>query len=185
MRHDTAALHALGLSGGEGELKPFARVFPVGRFAGTDRTQFGDGSPFAVYRGLGRGLAGLMMSPTATSSSSRYDLGNTASIDGERDLMGWGSDWESLLLGLLRLRQPERWAATATPSTRPSASRASCVDRLLNGHQQPTSRATSLEQVDALLDSQWSGLCNRAGAPVVGRGDRRVAAQLRASPRRT
>ena len=60
--HDVRILRALGQQNGEGEPIPFARVFPVGRYIGADRTIFGDGSQFAVYRGLGRGLAGLMMS---------------------------------------------------------------------------------------------------------------------------
>lgn len=164
VRHDTAALHALGFSGGESELKPFARVFPVGRFAGTDRTQFGDGSPFAVYRGLGRGLAGMMMSPTATMQFQSYDLGNTASIDGERDLMGWGADWESLLWGSYGYASlsmgRDRYAEYAAQRIA-----SSCVDRLLNGHKQPSSRATSLEQVEAMLHSQFAGVCNRSGLP--------------------
>ena len=165
LHHDVAMLRALGLPGGESELpKPFARVFPVGRFAGTDRTQFGDGSPNAVYRGLGRGLAGMMMSPTATMQFQSYDLGNTASLEGERDLLGWGSDWESLLWGSYGYASlsmgRDRYAEYSAQRIA-----GSCVDRLLNGHMQPNSRAKSLEQVETLLDGQWAGLCNRAGLP--------------------
>jgi Tubulin like len=163
--HDKAALEALGVAaGGKEDRRPFARVFPVGRFAGTDRTQFGDGSPNAVYRGLGRGLAGMMMSPTATMQFQSYDLGNTAAVDGERDLMGWGSDWESLLWGSYGYASlsmgRDRYAEYSAQRIA-----GSCVDRLLNGHKQPYSRATSLEQVETLLDSQWTGLCNRSGLP--------------------
>ncbi len=75
---------------------PFARVFPVGRFVGVERNLFGDGRPDTVYRGLGRGLAGLIMSGQATEQFVAYDLGNTASPHGDMDLMGWGSDWEPL-----------------------------------------------------------------------------------------
>ena len=56
--HDVRLMRALGHQHGEGEPIPFARVFPVGRFIGADRTLFGDGSQWAVYRGLARGLAG-------------------------------------------------------------------------------------------------------------------------------
>jgi hypothetical protein len=163
-RHDVATLQALGQPGGEGVAIPFARVFPVGRFSGVDRTQFGDGSPEAVYRGLGRGLAGLIMSEAATTQFVRFDLGNTASPNGDRSLLGWGSKWEdlpwgsygfaSLSMGRDRYRE---YSAQRIAS--------SCVDRLLHGHLQPTNRASSNEQVAALLDSQWNGVCRRAGLP--------------------
>ena len=163
-RHDEGTFEALGLPRGSGAKKPFARVFPVGRFAGIDRTEFGDGSPNAVYRGLGRGLAGMMMSPTATMQFQSYDLGNTATLDGERDLMGWSSDWSSLLWGSYGFASlsmgRDRYAEYSAQRIA-----SSCVDRLLNGHRQPGSRATSLEQVESLLDSQWPGVCNRAGLP--------------------
>ena len=41
--HDVRIMRALGQHHGEGEPIPFARVFPVGRFIGADRTLFGDG----------------------------------------------------------------------------------------------------------------------------------------------
>ncbi len=163
-RHDVATLQALGQPGGEGVAIPFARVFPVGRFAGVDRTQFGDGSPEAVYRGLGRGLAGLIMSEAATTQFVRFDLGNTASPNGDRSLLGWGSKWEdlpwgsygfaSLSMGRDRYRE---YSAQRIAS--------SCVDRLLHGHLQEGDRASSNEQVAALLDSQWAGVCRRSGLP--------------------
>jgi hypothetical protein len=163
-RHDVEILRALGQPGGEGVPIPFARVFPVGRFAGVDRTQFGDGSPEAVYRGLGRGLAGLIMSEAATTQFVRFDLGNTASPNGDRSLLGWGSKWEdlpwgsygfaSLSMGRDRYRE---YAAQRIAR--------SCVERLLHGHIQPDDRASSNEQVAALLESQWVGVCRRAGLP--------------------
>ncbi len=162
--HDESILQAVGLPGGEGAVSPFARVFPVGLYAGTDRTQFGDGSANAVYRGLGRGLAGLMMSSTATNQFVSYDLGNTASIDGERDLMGWGSDWESLQWGSYGFASLSMGRDRYAEYSAQRIAR-SCVDRLLKGHVQPGNTAPSLEQVDALLGSQWRGVCHRAGLP--------------------
>lgn len=162
--HDESVQKALGLPGGVGRASPFARVFPVGRFAGTDRTQFGDGSPNAVYRGLGRGLAGLMMSSTATTQFVSYDLTNTAALDGDRDTLGWGSDWESLQWGSYGYASlsmgRDRYAEYSAQRLA-----GSCVERLLRGHMQPGNPAASKEQVDVVLESQWPALCHRAGLP--------------------
>ena len=56
-RSDVELLRALGHEHGEGARIPFARVFPVGRYVGAQRTVFGDGTPDAVYRGLEIGRA--------------------------------------------------------------------------------------------------------------------------------
>ena len=158
-RHDTAVLEALGLGGG-GEEIPFARVFPVGRFSGAQRTEFGDGSAAAVYRGLGRGLAALVMSSTATEQFIAYDLANRESPTGDTRLLGWGSEpsamawgsygYASLSMGRDRYREyaAQRIARTA-------------VDRLLGGHLQTGVELSSVEQVRALLDSQWPALCEQ------------------------
>lgn len=163
--HDVTTLQALGQPGGDGVAIPFARVFPVGRFAGIERTQFGDGSPNAVYRGLGRGLAGLIMSESATSQFVSFDLGNTASPAGDRDLLGWGSDWSPLPWGSYGFASlsmgRDRYAEYSAQRLA-----SSCVHRLLHGHLQRGSQASSNEQVAALLESQWAGLCARAGLPV-------------------
>ena len=136
-RHDKALLEALGLGAGGAEI-PFARVFPVGRFSGAQRTEFGDGTAEAVYRGLGRGLAALVMSETATEQFIAYDLANRESPTGDTRLLGWGSEpssmaWGSygyacLSMGRDRYREyaAQRIARTA-------------VDRLLGGHLQRAS----------------------------------------------
>lgn len=164
--HDVATLQALGQPGGQGVAIPFARVFPVGRFAGVDRTPFGDGSPKAVYRGLGRGLAGLIMSDTATTQFVSFDLGNTASPRGDRDLLGWGSNWNDLPWGSYGFASlsmgRDRYAEYSAQRIARTG-----VDLLLHGHLQSGSRASSNEQVAALLDSQWAGICHRAGLPSV------------------
>ena len=68
--HDERILRALGQQHGRGEPIPFARVFPVGLYVGADRTLFGDGSYNAVYRRLARGIAGLMVSGTASDAGT-------------------------------------------------------------------------------------------------------------------
>lgn len=162
--HDVAALAALGHQNGEGAPVPFKRVFPVGRHVGAQRTPFGDGSSQAVYRGLGRGLAGMMSSGTATEQFVAYDLVNTGSPSGNRDFLGWGVQWDpipwgsfgfaSLSMGRERYREyaAQRLARTA-------------VDRLVEGHMQVGNTESSSKQVARLLDSQWARICDGLGLP--------------------
>ncbi len=173
--HDVRILRALGQQHGEGEPIPFARVFPVGRYIGADRTQFGDGSQFAVYRGLGRGLAGLMMSGTASDQFVSYDLGNTASPAGDKDLLGWGiSVWDPLPWGTYGFSSlsmgRDRYAEYAAQRLARSA-----ADKLLHGHLQPGNPASGNEQLEALLSSQWDAICSTVGLPsAVGDEESRI-----------
>jgi hypothetical protein len=163
--HDVRIMRALGQHHGEGEPIPFARVFPVGRYIGADRTLFGDGSQWAVYRGLARGLAGLMMSGAASDQFVSYDLGNTASPEGDRDLLGWGiSAWDVLPWGTYGFSSlsmgRDRYAEYAAQRLARG-----CVDKLLFGHLQRGNPASSTEQLDSLLGSQWQAHCGELGLP--------------------
>src|SRR5690349_3785277 len=163
--HDVRILRALGQHHGDGEPIPFARVFPVGRYIGADRTLFGDGSQYAVYRGLARGLAGLMMSGKASDQFVSYDLGNTASPTGDRDVLGWGiSSWDVLPWGTYGFASlsmgRDRYAEYAAQRLARS-----CVDKLLFGHLQAGNPASSNEQLDTLLSSQWQAHCNELRMP--------------------
>lgn len=157
--HDVTTMHALGQQYGSGASIPFARVFPVGRFVGAQRTMFGDGSPKAVYRGLARGLSGMMMSPEATNQFVSYDLGNTGSVPPDSSYLGWGAQpdplpWGSFGFASLSMGR-ERYAEYAAQRIARS-----CVDRALDGHLQEGNTASGTEQVAALLQSQWSAMCN-------------------------
>lgn len=163
--HDVRILRALGQHHGDGEPIPFARVFPVGRYIGADRTLFGDGSQYAVYRGLARGLAGLMMSGKASDQFVSYDLGNTASPVGDRDMLGWGiSSWDVLPWGTYGFSSlsmgRDRYAEYAAQRLARSA-----ADKLLFGHMQAGNPASSNEQLDTLLSSQWQAHCNELRMP--------------------
>ncbi len=156
--HDVRTMHALGQQHGTGASIPFARVFPVGRFVGAQRTMFGDGSPKAVYRGLARGLAGMMMSEQATNQFVSYDLGNTGSVPPDSSYLGWGAQpdplpWGSFGFASLSMGR-ERYAEYAAQRIARS-----CVDRALDGHLQEGNTASGTEQVKALVQSQWSALC--------------------------
>ncbi|WP_458318518.1 tubulin-like doman-containing protein [Mycolicibacterium brisbanense] len=163
--HDVRILRALGQHHGDGEPIPFARVFPVGRYIGADRTLFGDGSQNAVYRGLARGLAGLMMSGKASDQFVSYDLGNTASPVGDRDVLGWGiSSWDVLPWGTYGFSSlsmgRDRYAEYAAQRLARSA-----ADKLLFGHIQHGNPASSNEQLDTLLSSQWQTHCGELRIP--------------------
>jgi hypothetical protein len=163
--HDTAILGALGQLLPRAEEKPFKRVFPVGRLVGAEQIKFGDGTPKAVYRGLGRGLAALMSSGTASEEFVAWDLGNVANpTPANLDFLGWGTDsdalewgafgFASLSMGRDRYRHysAQRLARTA-------------VDRLREGHLQPGNDASSTDQLRSLVDSQWNRIADGIGLP--------------------
>ena len=54
---DVRVLRAWASSTGKGS-RSRSPVFPVGRYIGAERTLFGDGSQYAVYRGLAAGWPG-------------------------------------------------------------------------------------------------------------------------------
>jgi len=164
--HDVSILRALGQQNGEGELIPFARVFPVGRYVGAERTLFGDGSPEAVYRGLGRGLSALMMSKSASQQFVEWDLSNGGGTAGNREFIGWGNgQWDNLPWGSFGFASlsmgRDRYAEySAQRLARSSA------ERLLRGHLQPGNPASDDDQAAAILDSQWPNICNELELPV-------------------
>lgn len=161
--HDVSILRALGLQNGEGAQVPFARVFPVGRRVGVEGAPFGDGSQSAIYRGLARGLSGMMMSGTATDQFVSYDLTNSGSTAGSRSHVGWGAGrWDDLPWGTYGFSSMsmgrDRYAEYSAQRLAHSS-----VDKLLDGHLQQGNRASSDEQVNAILDSQWPALLGRMG----------------------
>jgi hypothetical protein len=168
--HDVALLRALGLDHGEGERTPFARVFPVGRYVGAQRTLFGDGSPQAVYRGLGRGLAALMMSGQATQKFVEWDLTNGAGVAGNRHYLGWGNrKWDNLPWGAFGFASLSMGRDRYKEYAAQRLARSS-VDQLLTGHRQADNSASDEEQVTAILDQQWPNICGALGLPTAGSG---------------
>lgn len=164
--HDVEVLGALGQQHGKGEKVPFARVFPVGRRVGVEGAPFGDGSQKAIYRGLARGLAGMMMSGAATRQFVQYDLTNGAGLPGQRENIGWGGQWDNLPWGTYGFSSlsmgRDRYAEYAAQRLARSA-----VDRLVDGHSTPGSPVSDEDQVNSILDGQWSTLLTSMGLPVV------------------
>ncbi|MEP9395102.1 tubulin-like doman-containing protein [Gordonia sp. VNQ95] len=162
---DVALLRALGYERGQGERIPFARVFPVGRYVGAQRTVFGDGTPNAVYRGLGRGLAGLTLSGPALQQFVEWDLTNGVGDQGSLEFLGWGNrQWNNIPWGTFGYASlsmgRDRYAEYAAQRV----ARAS-ADKLLHGHLQPGNDASDEEQVNSILDNQWENICRRLGLP--------------------
>lgn len=164
-RHDISLLRALGLEVQATGRPPFARVFPVGRFVGVERTLFGDGSQASVYRGLGRGLAALITSGSASGDFVSFDLGNNSDpAPADPDYLGWGAanpiPWGSFGFASLSLGR-DRYRHYAAQRIARFA-----VDRLRTGHLQPGNTSSSVDQLRSLVDSQWSYIAPSIGMPV-------------------
>lgn len=162
---DVALLRALGYERGAGERIPFARVFPVGRYVGAQRTVFGDGSPNAVYRGLGRGLAGLALSGPAMQQFVEWDLTTGLGDHGSLEFLGWGNkQWDNIPWGTFGFASlsmgRDRYAEYAAQRLARSS-----ADKLLHGHLHPSNPASDEEQVNMALDNQWDNICAGLGLP--------------------
>src|SRR5699024_9679815 len=168
--HDVQTLAALGHRDGAGAEVPFARVFPVGRTMGAQQTTFGAGRPDDVYRGLARGLAGMMVSSVATAQFQQFDLGNTGSVSPDPKYFGWAANadplpWGSFGFASLSLGR-DRYAEYAAQRLARGS-----VDWLLDGYLQPGNPASSLEQLTVLLVSQWAAICSQLELPGAGAGN--------------
>jgi hypothetical protein len=162
--HDVAVLTAMGIAT-DGTAVPFARVFPVGRTMGVTETVFGDGTMKGVYRGLGRGLAGLVASDAAMAKYVQYDLGNSNPTQTDRSLFGWGESardlqWGSFGFASLNMGR-DRYRHYAAQRLARSA-----VDRLVTGHRRGAdSRSTDDVILNALVDSTLAGVLARLELP--------------------
>ena len=166
--HDTEVLRALGIPGGSPPSVPFARVFPIGRFVGAERVQFGNGTRDSVYRGVGRALAAVMLSGQVLHELTAYDFTNSNPVDTDSRLFGWGDSRSSRLqwgaLGYAALSMGgERYAEYAAQRLARS-----CVDRLREGHLTPNDTTSGTEQARRLVESQWAQVCDRLGLPSTG-----------------
>src|SRR5699024_7728526 len=128
------------------------------------------GRPDDVYRGLARGLAGMMVSSVATAQFQQFDLGNTGSVSPDPKYFGWAANadplpWGSFGFASLSMGR-DRYAEYAAQRLARGS-----VDRLLDGHLQPGNPASSLEQLTVLLDSQWSAICSQLELPGAGGGN--------------
>ncbi|WP_158548142.1 tubulin-like doman-containing protein [Desertihabitans brevis] len=163
-RHDNALLGAIGITDDSGQDVPFKRVFPVG-LSGHGGARFGT-EPKDLYRALGRGLAALVASGTASAEFAAFDLTN-ASAPVDTSVFGWGSDGRTLAWGSFGYASltmgRERYAEYAAQRIARMT-----VDRMLDGHLQPGNPAGGDQQARDLVGSQWTHLAPRLGVPESG-----------------
>ena len=133
--HDSRIFEAMGI--GAPKRTSIGRMFPIGSRMGGQGTEFGDGSPGSVYRGLGRALAALMSSERASHSFKAYTLANTGVPSMDRSLHGWGTPaevpedfipWASIGYAQLSMGR-DKYAEYAAQRLAHAA-----FDRLLHGH---------------------------------------------------
>ncbi|MBN1174764.1 MAG: hypothetical protein JXA67_21570, partial [Micromonosporaceae bacterium] len=162
---DAAVLRAIGLPVPDGDTVPFGRVIPIGARVGASGAPFGDGSAAGVYRGLGRGLAALMLSGQATAEFIGFDLVNPTAVSTDQETVGWGLDVNALLWGSFGFASiglgRERYAEYAAQRLARAA-----VDRLVDGHLQPGDSRPATDQLRALNDVKWRSFSQRVGVPV-------------------
>jgi hypothetical protein len=147
---DDEIFAALGMGTSEANRGiPFGRVFPIGAYIGDTGARFADGDLLDIYRGVGRGLAALMLSGEATKSWSAYDLANNAPIEMSTTDFAWGgvrkdNQWGSFGFAQLSLGR-DRYAEYAAQRLARSG-----VIRLTSGHRQPQNPATDAEQLERI-----------------------------------
>ncbi|MEV8359745.1 tubulin-like doman-containing protein [Microbacterium sp. NPDC076895] len=161
--HDAAVLSGLGVSTDNAAI-PFARVFPVGRTMGVTETVFGDGTMKGLYRGLGRGLAGLISSDAALNAYVQYDLGNSNPTDTDRSIFGWGESsrdlqWGSFGFASLNMGRDRYRHYAAQRLARAS------VDRLVTGHKESGESRSDETILNALVDTHWTQIIARLQLP--------------------
>jgi hypothetical protein len=164
---DSELFSALGIPPEPVDEAAFARIFPIGSTIGGDGAKFGDGTPEGVFRGLGRALAATMSSDEATTQYVKSKIENPTPPTINRDYLGWGTDaaifpWGSFGYASLSLGR-DRYAEYASQRIARNA-----FDRLCDGHLNPASQLPSTEQLNALVDSQWSTILGRLNFPAPG-----------------
>jgi hypothetical protein len=155
---DAEVLAAVGVSGATGSA-PFGRVIPIGARIGSDGAQFGDGSRGGIYRGIGRGLASLMMSGTATQGFITVAVENPQVPPFSQAHLGWGVDCSRLAWGAFGYASVDlgrdRYAEFAAQRLARVA-----VDRLVDGRRRPGDGRSAAEWArDVVSQVLWDRIC--------------------------
>lgn len=161
---DGDLLQALGLPVDRTGEPPFGRVFPIGSFIGGDGARFGD-TPDDIYRGLGRALAAILLSEAATSQYLQTRFENPQPLDNSQSRFGWGAKsadiaWASFGYASLSLGR-DRYAEYVAQRLAHTA-----VDKLVEGFHNPTNPLPPTDQLEQLVDSQWSVITEQLGLAV-------------------
>jgi Tubulin like len=162
---DVEILTALGQGiPNDAQQAPFGRVIPIGARIGETGALFADGHLDSIYRGVGRGLAALMQSASASTEWISYDLTNSSARADELEHFGWSSapdkvQWGSFGFAQLSMGR-DRYAEYAAQRIARAA-----VVRLVSGHSSPSSPGTDLEQLNRLADERFPGFLADLGLP--------------------
>lgn len=145
-REDAEIYDRLGIAGTAA--RPFRRVFPIGRRTGVDNMVFGDGSPDGVYRGMGRGIGRLLLSPRFDQIIS-YLVANVGGGGLDTEKVAWGAKaddaiWSSFGYASLSMGR-DRYLEYAAERIARSA-----VDHVLNGFRQDGSSHGDQQQLAEL-----------------------------------
>jgi Tubulin like len=162
---DVDILEALGLGRPpQGRGIPFGRVIPIGARVGVSGALFGDGKLNDIYRGVGRGLAALMLSGQATNDWVNYDLTNNAPRPGTQVDFGWSATQKDLQWGSFGFATLSTGRDRYGEYAAQRVARAAVV-RLVRGHRESGNPATDLEQRDKRVNEVYEEFCSRLGLP--------------------
>lgn len=161
---DAEIYERLGVAGTAA--RPFRRVFPIGRRTGVDNMVFGDGSPDGVYRGMGRGIGRLLLSPRFENIIS-YLVANVGGGGLDTKTVAWGAKaddaiWSSFGYASLSMGR-DRYLEYAAERIARSA-----VGHVLNGFRQEGSTHGDQQQLAELWQYRRPQELSRIGLPMVG-----------------
>lgn len=174
---DNDMLVALGMAPEPSVDRAFGRIFPIGATIGGDGARFGENAE-DIFRGLGRALAATMTSEEASRQYLQTRFENPLAPSQGREVFGWGCDpaeisWGSFGYASLSLGR-DRYAEYVAQRLARTA-----VDRLVSGFHNPNSELPPTDQLDQLIDNQWSTILERLGLPMRGT---KAQAWLRSGP---
>lgn len=154
---DARLFQAMGVTG-DVSAASIGRLIPIGARLGANGATFGDGTPEAIYRGLGKALAALMTSRPALEDFTRYTMGNRGGKDPDRSVHGWGDPndpkaddipWGSMGYAQLSLGR-DRYAEYSAQRLARAA-----FERLLSGHVDPALPQTGAEQLETRVQDNF------------------------------
>lgn len=166
--HDRRLYRAMGINEGIQDVS-IGRLIPIGARMGANGAKFGEGTPKAIYRGIGKALSSLMTSKSALESFERFTMGNRGGKSPDRSVHGWGDPqnpaddnipWGSMGYAQLSLGR-DRYAEYAAQRLAKQA-----FDRLLEGHlDKAKPHLNSAEQMDTLITDNLPYFIGDIGLP--------------------
>ncbi|AIT60283.1 tubulin-like doman-containing protein [Corynebacterium doosanense] len=167
--HDRRLYQAMGINEGVQDVS-VGRLIPIGARMGANGAKFGEGTPKAIYRGIGKALSSLMTSKSALESFERFTMGNRGGKSPDRSVHGWGDPqnpaddnipWGSMGYAQLSLGR-DRYAEYAAQRLAKQA-----FDRLLEGHlDKAKPHQNAAEQMEVLITDNHGYFIGDIGLPM-------------------